>query len=153
MSPFFATHRSVRTVMTVLTCLTLAMLTVPTAFAASSTGAEHHSLLHCDAHETVVTCYTLEAVVTATNTPSGNAIYTGSSRGTATVTDRDGNVLAEQSNMNQFHSLEKDELLSVLGNQGRATITLADGTTCTSSFSYHLVNGQIQFDRVEFECS
>ena len=152
MTHVFATHRSVRTVVTILACLSLAILAVPSAFAASSNGAVRHSISHCHEHETDVTCFTLEAVVIETMTPSGNVINTGSSRGTATITDLDGNVLSQHSNTNQFHSLEKDELLHVLNNQGRSKHTLPDGTTCTSNYSFHIVDGRIQFDRTEFEC-
>ena len=139
-------------VMLVLSVLTLG-LPAPAA-AASRSGAIHMSDAHChDEGNGYITCFTAEGVTTETLTPTGNAIYTGHLRSSATVFDAAGHVVTTSSGMRHYHRLSQDEMLHVLAEHMRTTFTMPDGSICTTTYAVHLANGQLQFEHSATECS
>jgi hypothetical protein len=111
-----------RLIVFALVALSLLAGGVPTnAFAAASSGAHHLNDSHChDEGNGYVICYDTTGVATETLTPSGNAIYTGKVRSTATVYFR-GELVSTTSSTRQYHQLWFDELLQVLGDRMSTT--------------------------------
>ncbi len=140
------------------TLLALVALTVlagglpAAAFAAASNGAIHLEDAHChDEGNGYVICYDTKGVTTETLTPSGNAIYTGNVRSTATVYFR-GELISTASTTRHYARIFFDELLQVLGERITTTEVIVGGKTCTYTYTVHMANGEIQFENNEVVC-
>lgn len=139
----------------VLAALALSILTgaLPAA-AASSTGADQVDMTFCHTEpDGYTTCIILQGITTATRTPSGNEVYTGSLHETQVGRLPNGQVDYESTRTIRYHSLAEGELVQVLGQYATSTRTNADGTTCISTYRVRLVHGEIQFEHDETVCT
>ncbi|HEX6292239.1 MAG TPA: hypothetical protein VFZ66_23825 [Herpetosiphonaceae bacterium] len=148
----FTVQRTVVVAVTVLTLLVVGVVAGAPAYATPGSGAIRISDSNCHDDDGYTACMTAEGVANETFTPAGHAIYTGQVRATFRLTDPAGALVYEGESTSHFQRLEKDELLHLLSQQIRSTTTRADGVTCTFTYTMHLVNGEIQFDRSETEC-
>lgn len=149
----FVARRSRIVGVLVLMLLVMSVFAESSVHAAPGNGAIHISDAHCHDDDGYITCFTAEGVANETITPSGNAIYTGYVRVTFILRDPAGTLVSEGSSESHFQRLDTDGLLHVLSQQLSSTMTRADGTSCTSTYHAHLVNGEIQFEHDETVCS
>ena len=101
--------------------------------------------------------FTLTGVSTETLTPKGNQIWTANLDSTSAFYDADGTLLATGEGTQHQVRVVKDpssgdfDNFHIVSDRLSETTTLADGTVCTSSFTLHYANGQVQildFERV-----
>lgn len=137
----------------VLMLLTMGVLAESPAHAAPGNGAIKIRDANCHDDDGYVACMTAEGVANETITPAGNAIYSGHVRATFILHDPAGTLVYEGSSESHFQRLDTDGLLHVLSQQLSSTLTRADGTTCTSTYRAHMVDGAIQFEHDETVCS
>ncbi len=150
-----------RLILFALVALTMLAAGLPAAAAAAaSTGA--HVIDATDYHwepDGSVWHFTLKGVTTETLTPEGNKIYTGRLASTSALYDADGTLVLTGAGTSRTLRLIKDpssgdsDNFHVWADRLEHTMTLADGTVCTSSFTLHYANGQFQLLDAEQVCT
>lgn len=94
--------------------------------------------------------FTLKGVATGTLTPEGNKIYTGNMRGTSTLYDADGTfVMRGEGTSHQLRLIQEptggdNENFHVWSDRFAMTMTYADGSVCTFTFTLQYVNEQFR---------
>jgi len=133
------------TILTLIGALVTNLLLATTSIAAPGNGAHVFKDAYCFDYEASTICYTNMAVVTETITPSGNTIFTGNGSNSYIQTDPSGAVY-EDSLKYHTQGVTMDSVLKEYGQFFTSTLTVGGGT-CTSRYAFHVVNGNIQFDR------
>lgn len=141
--------RILASVLPACTLLALAAAPAPAAISPPSGGATTYNQSSCQLYETDYVCTDIQGEYNTVATPKGQYIYQGHDRYEFTVY-RDGVFYygGEGSNIYTFVATSRQQQ-----NLSRySQILTNDVETCTYSYAYHLVNGQLQFDNFEWSC-
>ena len=143
------THRRHGLFLFFMLAFTLVGFRAPAAQAASEKGAYIIDDYNClDYYMDRIECFGTKGVVNEAITPSGNTSYIGNVVFTYTILEADGTILYHETYRRHEHTLTMDDLLQEWSNSAR----FRDGV-CTSNYTFHEANGQIQFERDEYSCS
>lgn len=138
----------------VVALLTVAATGGATAYASSSGGAQHEVGTQCypDSYDPTLTdCYTIDALVQDTYTPSGNESEFFHGTEAFTVYDSSGNVVFSDSTTGSGHSLFQQGQPQEDAYSFTETVTYTGGS-CYYTVFFHFANGSVQFDREGGTC-
>jgi hypothetical protein len=134
-----------------------AALALVSAAAAQPGGAQVVRTSGCVSSPLATMCYDVKTVANLTTTPSGNTAYI--LNGTSSYSYDFGFAGCTYSRSQPVHVkvLEKDGEGHVRGERLEDTISFNCGPgfaqTCTGTLQLHEVDGEVQFQRVDFVCT
>jgi len=129
-----------------MSALAVTLLLATTSIAAPGNGVQVFKDSYCFDYEGSTICYSNLSVTTETTTPSGNILFTGNGRSSYIQTDPSGAVY-EDSLTYHTQGVMMEDLLHEYGQFFTSTLVVG-GRTCTTRYAFHVVNGDIQFDRL-----
>ncbi len=131
------------------------------AFAAASNGANVIDLAHSHVEPDGSRWdFTVKGVSTETITPEGNTIYTANLKSTQALYDPTGTfVFSATGKHHQLRLITEpvsgdvEQPYRIVSDRFATTITLPDGSTCSTSYRLHMVDGVIKILDVNFPCA
>ncbi len=116
------------------------------SFAAPDNAADVFKDSYCVDYQGSTICYSSMAITKQTVTPSGNVLFFGNGKSSYLRTDPSGAVYQDSLS---YHTqgVDKDSLLKEYGQFFTTTLSV-NGNVCTSKYSFHMVDGKIQFERL-----
>ena len=151
-----------RLMLLALFALTLLAGTLPgAAFAAASAGAHvvNDTVIHYEGDGSA-RHLSVKGVSTETITPEGNTIYTANMKSTQALYDPNGTlVFTSDSKQHQLRLIAEpvsgdvEQPYHIVSDRFATTITLPDGSTCSTIYRLHMVEGVIKLFDVTFPCA
>jgi hypothetical protein len=106
----------------------------------------------CSTFVDVTVCSSASGQFHTTETPSGNAIFSGSSTSTFSVTLSDGSSNFRETFTQKFNELVKKGELHVFHSRTNDTFTF-NGSTCTFTDNFIFANGEVRHSKPDFSCT
>lgn len=129
-----------------------------TAYADPGSGAMHETGTTCQSDPVTggQECFTIDALVNDTITPSGNEAEFFHGTESDTITDSSGNIFVTETFTDSENSVFVQGEPQVGAYKSTDTVSYGSsygGTTCTYTIFFHFANGTVQFDRENTVCS